>query len=342
MTCAVTEPMRFPAVRQAAEAVRRRYEDHDPCTMRHSVRVAEWAVLLARNLPDFPVERLQRLEITALLHDIGKTFLDGALIRKRGRLSPSEWTQVRQHPTLGADAAGLPAQWVDTEAIRFHHKRFDGRGYPDGPEWGYMLPLEARLIAVADIFDALTSKRPYRKGGAAYPAPVALDMMDRMRGRELDPGLVVLWRAVYARECRRAGGREVGTDTLQVRSFLWMELQRAVRITRELADDREDIDVDRVVERLARANLDPVSARNIARKVLELPLEETFPPRTLRAPPVRVEPPPGIKTNHHEVLLYLARLPETLGYAQVVVFEGNLWLNVSERARGGFEVRLVS
>jgi len=331
----------FLAAREAAEAARRRYEDHDPYTMRHSVRVAEWAVLMGRALPGFGTLRLRRLEITALLHDFGKTFLDGDLIRKPGGLTPSEWFQVRRHPELGAGASELPAEWVDADGIRYHHKHFDGTGYPEGPERGYALPLEARLIAVADVFDALTSRRAYRAGGA-YTAPAALDVMDGMRGRELDPGLVVLFRGMYDRECRRAGDVEIGAATLQLRSVLGQELDRARKVVRDLtAGTPGPKALEAVVQRLVRANLDPVSARTIGRKVLGMPLDESFPTDALVAAPERIEPEPGSSVHHREVVLRLARLPEGLNYAQVVVFEGHLWLNVGERAGAGFEVRLA-
>ena len=99
--------------------------------------------------------------------------------------------------------------------------------------------------------------------------------------------------------------------------------------------------LEAVVQRLVRANLDPVSARTIGRKVLGMPLDESFPPDALVAAPERIEPEPGSSVHHREVVLRLARLPEGLNYAQVVVFEGHLWLNVGERAGAGFEVRLA-
>ncbi|MBM4398066.1 MAG: HD domain-containing protein [Deltaproteobacteria bacterium] len=342
---------RFAVARAAAEEARRRFEDHDPYTCRHSIRVADWAVLIAGHVPGFARSRLRVLEITALLHDYGKTFIDPAVIRKGDRLTDEEWAAVRTHPDLGADRVPVAREFVSPDGIRWHHKHFDGSGYPPGDMKGPDIPLEARLIAVADVFDALTSPREYRGDPREYAPADALELMREMAGAELDPGLVALFQSVYDIECSRHGGK-VGASTLQVRSVIGTEVARARDLLRaEIGpfDPRDPLKgrrpeprlVDRLVTGLVRANLDRASATNIVRYVLRLPLDETFPPSDLAGAPRRGTTPPGGFLHHVEVCLDLRRLPPEAAYAHVVVFMGQLWLAVGERREGGFEVRLA-
>lgn len=342
---------RFEAARRAAEEARRRYEDHDPYTYHHSVRVAHWAVMIAGHVPGFSQERLRRLEVTALLHDYGKTFLDPAILRKTSKLDDAETAQMRRHPALGADHLPVLGEYVLPEAIRWHHKHFDGSGYPDGVVRGIDLPLEARLIAVADVFDALTSERPYRRERPCYSPAEALDLMKGMAGRELDPSLVALFESVYRLECERVGG-EVGSRTLQVQSVIGQEVQRARDLLlAEIGpyDPRDPLKgrpappglVDRLVEGLVRANLDPESASLIAKHVLKMPLPETFAAQDVVSPPRKVTVPPGGFLHHVEVVLRVRRLPPRFDYMRVVVFMGQLWLSVGERSEDEFEVRLA-
>lgn len=341
----------FEAVREQAEVARQRYEDHDPYTHGHSVRVASWALRIARHIPGFDPVRLHRLEITALLHDFGKTYLDPELIRKPGKLTEDEWAQMRRHPDLGADHIPVAREWVVEEGIRWHHKGYDGSGYPAGPVLGHDLPLEARLIAVADVFDALTSRRTYREGEGRWAPDRALEMMRGMAGRTLDPALVSLFDAQYFVECARVGDR-VGPETLQVQTAIGLEVDRARDLLRAeigpFDPDRplrgHSVDsgvLHRLVAGLVRASLDPASAANIARYVLRMAQPETFPPASFRSPPRPVPAPPGVLTHHAEVVLDLREVPPEVSYARVVVFEGRLWLSVGERRGDRVEVRLV-
>jgi hypothetical protein len=342
---------RFDMARRIAEDARRRFEDHDPYTSRHSVRVASWALMVAGQIPSFPRQRLRRLEVTALLHDYGKTFLDPAVIRKGEALTDEERAIVQRHPDLGAENVPVLRDLVDVDGIRWHHKHFDGTGYPEGGPRGAAIPLEARLIAVADVFDALTSERPYRHAPAAYKPADAIELMRGMAGRELDPALVAMFANLYDLECRKVGG-EAGAATMQVRSVLGQEVDRARDLLRmeigpfdpadplkgRAADDRL---VSRISQGLVRANLDPRSATNIARHVLRLPLTETFAAGDLVDPPRRGTRPPGALLHHVEVVLRLRRLPADAEYMHVVAFMGQLWLSVGESREGAFEVRLL-
>lgn len=347
----MTDEARFEKARRDAEEVRRRFEDHDPSTFQHSVRVANWAVLLAGQVPGVSPNRLRRLGVTALLHDFGKTFLDPELLHKVEPLDAADREKIEQHPVLGADNLPVSREFVDPEGIRWHHKHFDGGGYPDGPLKGIELPLEARLIAIADVFDALTSVRPYHGRSEPYTPADALELMNDMAGTELDPSLVGLFATVYGLECERVGG-EAGARTLQVLSVIGQEVERARDLLmaeigpfnpKDPLEGRKPDDrlVDRLVTGLVRASIDSQAARNIARYVLRLSLDETFDSSELAGPPRKATTPPGGFSHHMEVILTLKRLPARSKYMSVVVFMGQLWLCVGERKGDTYEVRLA-
>jgi HD-GYP domain-containing protein (c-di-GMP phosphodiesterase class II) len=126
------------------------------------------------------------LRRAALLHDIGKITVSASILSKPGRLDPHEWTQIHAHPTVGATMlmhAGLPEE---SRWIRHHHERIDGNGYPDQLVRD-QIPLEARIIFVADSFEAMTSDRPYRPG---MRVEEALAELHRCAGTQFDPRIV--------------------------------------------------------------------------------------------------------------------------------------------------------
>lgn len=339
----------FERVKEAAEAARRSCEDHDPVTFHHSVRVAHWSVLLASRLMGFGVSRLRRLEITAMLHDYGKTFVDPKVLGKRGPLDEAEWLEMKRHPELGIEHLPVPAEYVEPQGIRWHHKYYNGGGYPEGDVKGVDLSLEARIIACSDVFDALTSKRPYRVENPAFTPSEALVIMRNMAGKQLDPGLVSMFDAAYQAECERVGG-EAGARTLQLMSVLGVEIQRARDALRRIIGPHDPHDplkgrasgpvLKDLVTRLERTNLDRESAENIARSVLNLPLAETFAPGDLA--PLREGGPSGAMVGHHfEVRLQLSRRSRDLTYLKVVVYKGRLWLCVTENVENAVEVRLA-
>ncbi len=338
---------RFLEVRAAAEVARRNCEDHDPITQQHSVRVAHWAALLATRLTGFGASRIRRLEITAMLHDYGKTFVDPRVLNKQGPLDDWEWQEMRRHPELGIEHLPVPLEYVEPEGIRWHHKHYNGGGYPPGEIRGIDLSLEARIIACADVFDALTSRRPYRVDHPAFSPKEALEIMRGMAGSQLDPGLVSLFESVWQGESSRVGG-EAGARTLQVMSVLGVELQRARDILRKIIGphdpnrplagrtDGEQVLRD-LVQRLEQTSLGRESAVNVARYVLRMPLAETFPPGTY----AMVRGREGFVVGHHqEVRLLLNRPPKDVSYLRVVVYRGDLWVCISERTDRGVEARL--
>jgi HD-GYP domain-containing protein (c-di-GMP phosphodiesterase class II) len=122
-----------------------------------------------------------------MLHDIGKLAIPEHILNKPGRLTTEEMAKVREHPALGVEllAAAINSPAI-LDAIRGHHERFDGSGYPDGLA-GEKITLEARIIAIADCFDALVSSRPYQ---LPLPRQAALEMIDDAAGSQFDPHLV--------------------------------------------------------------------------------------------------------------------------------------------------------
>jgi putative nucleotidyltransferase with HDIG domain len=151
----------------------------------HSQRVARYMELMARELRLAKVD-LPTLRRGALLHDLGKIGIPDEILRKTGKLESSEWTTMKRHPAYGARIlAGIPFLSGAAEIVRHHHEHFDGSGYPDGLA-GEEIPLGARIFALADAFDAMTSDRPYRK---AMGLEDALKEIERCSGGQFDPAI---------------------------------------------------------------------------------------------------------------------------------------------------------
>jgi putative two-component system response regulator len=148
-------------------------EARDPYTEDHCDRLAQYATTLgtALNLERSDLDALYR---GAFLHDIGKIAIPDRVLLKKGRLTPEEYRLMQQHPVIGDDLCSTVRSFEAVRCIvRHHHERLDGRGYPDGLA-GDEIPLLARIVGIVDVFDALTTDRPYRK---ALAGDVALEMM---------------------------------------------------------------------------------------------------------------------------------------------------------------------
>lgn len=167
-------------------------EARDPYTSGHSVRVAEYARTMAREL-GLSAKDVDSIETAALLHDVGKMYEEFVpLLRKEGRLTPDERVLMQSHPVRSAElvstAAGLRGAVED--AVRHHHENYDGSGYPDGLA-AAQIPIGARVIMVADTLDAMTTDRPYRR---ALSYDRVVQELSRHSGTQFDPKLVEIAR----------------------------------------------------------------------------------------------------------------------------------------------------
>jgi putative nucleotidyltransferase with HDIG domain len=158
----------------------------DRYTKGHCDRVAGYALMIAEGL-NLAEEMQEAIKQGSWLHDCGKIGIPEAVLNFEGALNEREFETIRKHPLWGAEVARqaeLPTDVINI--ILYHHERFDGQGYPQGLA-GTAIPLEARIVAVADTYDALTSDRPYHK---AFHRQKALDILEQLKGNCLDPELV--------------------------------------------------------------------------------------------------------------------------------------------------------
>lgn len=169
-------------------------EAKDPYTEGHCVRLAEYADLLGRDL-GLTERELAQLRMAAMLHDVGKIAVPEEVLRKPSALTDEERETFRQHPAIGERICRpLRSARAILPAIRHHHERWDGRGYPDGLK-GEEIPLLARIVALVDAFDAMVSDRPYRSG---IPLPEALEIVRANIGPQWEPRLVERFIALMA------------------------------------------------------------------------------------------------------------------------------------------------
>lgn len=179
----------------------------DPYTRGHCDRVAAYALLIAASL-NITEELMVLIRHGSWLHDCGKIGVPEAILNKNGRLSDSELDIMKKHPTWGAEVGSLAMLHPKIlNVIRFHHEKYDGNGYPSGIA-GDTIPLEARIVAVADVFDALTTDRPYRE---ALSRQKAVEVMHSMKGNNLDPDLV----DVFIGELEKRGNESIPTDSME-------------------------------------------------------------------------------------------------------------------------------
>jgi HD-GYP domain-containing protein (c-di-GMP phosphodiesterase class II) len=158
----------------------------DPYTGGHTKRVAFFSQLIARYM-GFSKDEVEKVKIAALLHDIGKIGIDDKVLKKQAPLVDEEWEHMKDHPDKGYRIlAHLKQLKYATDGMRYHHERPDGNGYPFGLK-GDEIPMIARIISVADTFDAMTSNRPYRKG-LSYE--IAFEEIVRHRGTQFDEKVV--------------------------------------------------------------------------------------------------------------------------------------------------------
>jgi hypothetical protein len=168
---------------QTIRAFARTIDMRDRYTGSHSGRVAKYARMLAERMK-LGAERTRRVYQMALLHDVGKIGIDDTILRKPSALTPEEYAVIKTHSAKGGEILGNITEMPElSHGARWHHERYDGRGYPDGLK-GNAIPLEARIIGVADSYDAMTSNRSYR---AYLPQAAVRAEIERNAGTQFDP-----------------------------------------------------------------------------------------------------------------------------------------------------------
>lgn len=185
---------------EAIGAVVAAVDARDQETSGHSFRVSRYAVALAKAMGVSELERLRAIEWGSLLHDVGKIAVPDAILRKVGPLTEEEWHIMRQHASWGYEIlADVQFLRPSLEIVHGHHERWDGAGYPRGLS-GERIPLAARIFAVVDTYDAITSERPYRR---AHSHRAAVAELDRVAGSQLDPSVVEAFLTIPEVELRR-------------------------------------------------------------------------------------------------------------------------------------------
>ncbi|HIE51693.1 MAG TPA: HD-GYP domain-containing protein [Armatimonadetes bacterium] len=171
--------------REVVEALLRTYSERIPYIRTHAERVSEYARRLAEHL-GWPPEEVEQVREAALLCDLGQVAVSDLILAKPDRLTEDEWEMMKRHPVLGAEIVGAITLLRPLSIpIRHHHERYDGTGYPDALR-GEDIPLESRLLALCDAYDALLSERPYRPPLSPEEAQAVLR---ENAGTQFDPHL---------------------------------------------------------------------------------------------------------------------------------------------------------
>jgi len=174
------------AYMQSIHALINLAEARDPYTKRHSVKVSNYAVMLAKSM-GLPKKKVESIRLAAILHDIGKVGVKENILLKNGSLNREEYKEVQKHSELGAEII-KPLKFFASivSIIKHHHENYDGTGYPTRLK-GEDIPLASRILAITDAYDALTSKRAYRD---AYSTEEAKRIMKKESGKKFDPALL--------------------------------------------------------------------------------------------------------------------------------------------------------
>ena len=174
------------AYKGTMESLRLAVDAKDSYTKNHSDRGAYYSVLIAKGL-NYSIEEIELIRNGGLFHDIGKIGIPDAILQKAGKLTDEEYHDIKNHPSIGEHILKPAKIFNDIiPMVKHHHERFDGRGYPSGLA-GENIPLFARIVCIADAFDAMTSDRSYRP---RYTLFKALEELERCKGTQFDPNLV--------------------------------------------------------------------------------------------------------------------------------------------------------
>jgi HD-GYP domain-containing protein (c-di-GMP phosphodiesterase class II) len=173
------------------ETMAQALDARDPCTAGHSNRVSDFATAIALTMGFAPGE-IETIRLGARLHDIGKIGISDTVLRKPGRLTPEEYDIIMLHPQIGRKILERVAAFERyLPFVELHHEDYDGHGYPYGLK-GHEVPLAVRIVRVADVFDALTTDRSYRR---AMPLQQAFELIESRAGIKFDPDVVRALRA---------------------------------------------------------------------------------------------------------------------------------------------------
>lgn len=184
-------------------------DNKDRYTRRHSEEVTAYSLMIAQAL-GLPEEMKRSIHVCGLLHDLGKIGVPDRILRKPGHLEPDEVAVMNQHPVIGAlIVSSIPEMQDVVPGVRYHHERYDGLGYPDGLS-GSDIPLIARILAVADVFSAMTTHRPYRK---ALSHAEALEQIEAGLGTHFDPEIGAHFIRIIREQDEQAG--QAGDALLQ-------------------------------------------------------------------------------------------------------------------------------
>ena len=176
-------------------------EAKDAYTSGHSQRVAELSAAIAKELHLSP-DKIGKLKLAGLLHDIGKIGVQESVLNKPGRLTETEYEQVKRHPVIGEHILNPIVDVTEIlEAVRNHHEHYNGKGYPDGLQKDE-IPLDARILAISDAYEAMTSERPYRK---SMSADAAHDEIARHKGTQFDPEIADIFNHVKRTDIADSG-----------------------------------------------------------------------------------------------------------------------------------------
>jgi putative nucleotidyltransferase with HDIG domain len=194
---------RAPEADRATDVLMAMLAERDAATSAHSKATAVWARRLATAMGENP-ESVEFIELCGLLHDVGKVATPDAILNKPGPLTEGEWTIMREHSAAGARILSqIPSLRRCAHVVRSHHERYDGKGYPDNL-MGTAIPMEARVLAVADSFHAMVTDRPYRN---AISPRAALAILEQGKGTQWDPGVVDAFVGLFERKVTAAQPR---------------------------------------------------------------------------------------------------------------------------------------